>query len=271
MVGHSPPKFHAVVDIRLKCKSDHMVRIITHSFIVLLLTIVTQIGGIAWVIAVFFRRKLVAFLLTYAVLTIAVTWIAPSFGRVALNCFERGPLQIQSWMYCALNRNYVSPALRDVLIETAEEMDDQFPGAKVLVLDGNFPFLDGFPLLPHLSHNDGDKVDLALFYRDQTGYLPGATRSPIGYFAFQQGRTDCTPKWLTLRWDLKFIQPLWPSYALDSARTAALLKILARDNRVGKVFLEPHLVRKLDLANEKIRFQGCRAARHDDHIHFQLK
>ena len=30
-----------------------------------------------------------------------------------------------------------------------------------LALDGGFPFLDGFPLLPRLSHDDGRKLDLA--------------------------------------------------------------------------------------------------------------
>ena len=247
-----------------------MLRLIANFCAVLFLTILTQIGGIAWLIALFFRQKVFVFLLAYAALTAAAVWIAPSFGRVALNCFETGPLQVQSWMYCALNRNYVTPELREVLIETAEEMDRQYPGTETLVLDANFPFLDGFPLLPHLSHDDGEKADLAFFYRDETGYLPGATRSPIGYFAFEPGPTDCTPRWPTLRWDLDAIQPLWRDYELDEARMAAVMRILANDVRVGKIFIEPHLVQSLRIAHPRIRFQGCRAARHDDHIHFQL-
>jgi len=248
-----------------------MVRFVTNAFIVSSLTILTQIGGVAWLVALFFRRRLVAFLLAYSALTAAALWVAPSYGRVALSCFETGPLQVQSWVYCAFNRNYVAPELRDVLVETAAEMERRFPGSTTLVLDGNFPFFDGFPLLPHLSHDDGDKVDIAFFYRDGEGYLPGATRSPIGYFAFEQGPTDCTPKWPTLRWDLDFIQPFWPEFELDEARNATVLRILATDIRVGKVFVEPHLVQKFGVANAKIRFQGCRAARHDDHIHFQLR
>lgn len=172
-------------------------------------------------------------------------------------------------MYCGLNRNYVTPEVRDILVDTAEEMDRQYPGAETLVLDANFPFLNGFPLLPHLSHDDGDKVDLAFFYRDETGYLPGATRSPIGYFAFERGPTDCTPRWPTLRWDFDIIQPLWRDYELDEVRTAAVLRILSNDERVAKTFVEPHLVQSLLVAHPRIRFQGCRAARHDDHIHFQ--
>ena len=61
------------------------------------------------------------------------------------------------------------------------------------MLDGNFPFITGFPLLPHLSHDDGEKVDLAFYYADDTGYLRGATRAPIGYFAFEDGTSNCQP------------------------------------------------------------------------------
>ncbi len=247
-----------------------MLRFVANFCVVLFLTILTQIGGLAWLIALFFRQRIIAFLLAYAALTTAAVLFAPYFGRVALNCFDNGSLQVQSWMYCALNRNYVAPELRDVLVETAEELDRQFPGTETLVLDANFPFFGGFPLLPHLSHDDGEKVDLAFFYRDETGYLPGATRSPIGYFAFEPGPTDCVPRWPTLRWDFGFIQPLWRDYELDQARNTAVLRILSNDNRVGKIFVEPHLAQSLQVAHPSIRFQGCRAARHDDHIHFQL-
>ena len=247
-----------------------MLRLIANSCVVLFLTILTQIGGLAWLIALFFRRRLIAFLLAYVALTTAAVWIAPNFGRVALSCLDSGPLQVQSWMYCALNRNYVAPELRSVLVETAKELDQRYPGTETLVLDANFPFFDGFPLLPHLSHDDGDKVDLAFFYQDKTGYLPGATRSPIGYFAFEPGPTDCTPRWPTLRWDFDFIQPFWRDYGLDEARNAAVLRILSSDDRIGKILVEPHLVEALRVTHPNIRFQGCRAARHDDHIHLQL-
>ena len=248
-----------------------MSRIATHSIVVLFLTILTQIGGLAWLFALFFRRKLIAFVLAYTAMTGATIWIAPYLGRVALSCFDTGALQVQSWMYCILNRNYVTPELYELLINVAEEMDQRFPGTETLVLDANFPFLDGFPLLPHLSHDDGEKVDLALFYRDEGGYLPGETRSPIGYFAFEQGPTECPSRLLTLRWDLDSLQPLWKDYTLDTSRNAEMLRILSRDERVDRIFVEPHLARTLNVVHSKIRFQGCRAARHDDHIHFQFK
>jgi hypothetical protein len=37
------------------------------------------------------------------------------------------------------------------------------------------------------------------------------------------------------------------------------------------VFVEPYLAARLGVTAPAIRFQGCRAARHDDHIHFQVK
>jgi hypothetical protein len=177
---------------------------------------------------------------------------------------------MQSKMYCALNRQYVTPELKDVLIDYAAKMATEFPDTKTLVLDANFPFFDDFPLLPHLSHNDGRKADLAFYYEDEGEYLPEFTRSPIGYFAFENGPTDCPDNAVTMRWDLPWLQNLWPNYQPEPSRMRAALKLLSQDERVGKVFIEPHLRDRFGGQSNKIRFQGCRAARHDDHIHIQL-
>lgn len=134
-----------------------------------------------------------------------------------------------------------------------------------------FRFFKGFPLLPHLSHDDGEKADLAFFYRGETVYLHGAVRSPIGYFAFEDGATNCTKRWPTLRWDFEVLQPLWKDHALEPDRTRAVLQIRALDEHVGSILIEPHLVDTFGASDDKIRFQGCRAARHDDHIDMQLK
>jgi hypothetical protein len=151
-------------------------------------------------------------------------------------------------------------------------MSAKFPGTITIALDGNFPFFVEFPMLPHLSHDDGRKLDLAFYYRDEKGgYLPGKTPSPIGYFAFENGSTNCPSKWMTLRWNLTWLQPLWRNYRIEEARTRAAVSWLANDGRVEKVFLEPHLQQSLRVNYAKVRFQGCRAARHDDHIHFQLR
>lgn len=217
----------------------------------------------------FFKRRLLSFLLIYTALSLTAAHVAPHFGRIPLSCLDRGALQVQSPLYCALNRTYVTPDMAEVLKDTAARMTQASPGTITLVLDANFPFGE-FPMFPHLSHTDGIKADLALYYADETGYLPGVQRSPIGYFAFENGPTDCPEKWDDLRWDLQALQPLWRDLHLDTQRTKRLLTVLSTDPRVGKVFLEPHLKSRLGLGAPKIRFQGCRAARHDDHIHIQL-
>jgi hypothetical protein len=40
---------------------------------------------------------------------------------------------------------------------------------------------------------------------------------------------------------------------------------------VERVFIEPYLAARLGVASPVLGFQGCRAARHDDHIHVQIK
>lgn len=246
-------------------------RYLLHGSMIVFLTVLTQLGGLAWIAALFFKRRIAVFVIVYASLSLSAIWLAPIVsGRIALPCFSNGPLKVQSWVYCGLNRNYVSPEIKSLLEDLARTTDATFPGTQTLVLDANFPYLDGFPLIPHLSHNDGQKVDLSFYYRDDSGYLRGATRSPVGYFAFEQGPTDCPDRFPTLRWDFEILQPLWPDLKIEPERTRFAVNWLAADGRIGKIFLEPHLRSRLDLSGSKLRFQGCRAARHDDHIHLQL-
>ena len=46
---------------------------------------------------------------------------------------------------------------------------------------------------------------------------------------------------------------------------------ILKQNEISKIFIEPHLKKRMNLKNPKIRFHGCRAVRHDDHIHLQIK
>jgi hypothetical protein len=245
-----------------------MIRAAGHVLIVLALTLLTQLGGIAWITALFFRRRLIVFAVAYTALWAAADTLSP---RTALPCFG-APLRMQSPLYCALNRHYVTPELARVATDAAAHMAATQPGTITLALDGGFPFLTGMPMIPHLSHDDGEKLDFAFFYRDPQGtYLPSQTRSPLGYFAFENQPPDaCPANSLTLRWSLPWLKPLFPDRPLDGPRTAALITHLTTDPRVAKIFVEPPLAARLGLAHPKIRFQGCRAARHDDHIHVQL-
>lgn len=246
-------------------------RALAHILLVVVLTLLTQLGGPAWLIALAFRRRLTAFLLIYLAMSAAAPAVAPAFGRVGVTCWREGPLQVQSWFYCLTNRTYLAPELLAVLEDAARIVAARQPDSVTLLLDAGFPFGDGFPLLPHLSHGDGRKADLAFYYRDAREYVPGLTRSPLGYFAFEQGPTDCPDVWPSLRWDLDAIQPLFRDAELDPELTRILIATLAADPRVSRMFLEPHLAARLGVAGNKIRFQGCRAARHDDHLHIELR
>jgi hypothetical protein len=266
-------------------------RLVSRLAIFLALTMLTQIGGIAYAGALVLGRltKRQGFA-THSLLTIALYTastfashlLVPMTGRVPLPCApEAGAeLAVQSPIYCMLNRNYVTPQTYEAAKALAVHMGATFPGTKTLVLDANFPFIDGFPLLPHLSHADGRKIDIAFYYERNGTYLPSKTRSPIGYFAFEQpepgdpqpclGRND----WLTLRWDLNWLQWLFPSHQLEKERTAEALRWLASEGDkfgVEKIFVELHIALKLGATGGNVRFQGCRAARHDDHMHFQVR
>ncbi len=247
-----------------------MLRVTLHVLWIVFLTMASQLGGVAWLIALFFRKRITVFICAYIALSVGALFTAPLFGRVPITCNDGHSLEMKSKMFCALNRQYVTPQLKSVLEDLSTTMKQEFPDTKTLVLDANFPFISGFPLLPHLSHNDGRKVDLAFFYRDDQGFLPGVTKSPFGYFAFEQGPTECPDRMLTLRWDLPWLQKLWPDYHLEPRRMSVALHMLGKDQRVGKIFIEPHLKSRFQAHSPKIRFQGCRAARHDDHIHIQL-
>ncbi|MEQ6203608.1 hypothetical protein ABMC88_11195 [Sulfitobacter sp. HNIBRBA2951] len=247
-----------------------MIRAILHVAAIVGLTILTQLGGLAWAVALWFRRPWLVFGAVYIALSLGAVWLAPLAGRVALPCASDGAIRMQSPLYCALNRHYVTPELAQVLTDYANAMAAVHDGTTTLILDANFPFFDGFPLLPHLSHNDGAKADIAFYYRDADGYLGASARSPLGYFAFEDGPTPCPKRHLTMRWDLAWLQPLWPNHELEPARMRTALRLLSADPRVGKVFIEPHLKQRFAPNEPKIRFQGCRAARHDDHIHLQL-
>ena len=68
-----------------------------------------------------------------------------------------------------------------------------------------------------------------------------------------------------------WLQPSRPTWTLDQPRTAAILAWLQADPRVLKIFIEPYLAQCLNVTGGKIRFQGCHAARHDDHIHIEIE
>ncbi|MDA9207641.1 hypothetical protein N9O61_02010 [Octadecabacter sp.] len=236
-----------------------------------LLTILTQVGGLAYLVTFIARRfRLAIFVAAYAFVWVVSTTAAPAFGREPLPCFGKN-LRLQSPIYCVLLRHFVVPELADVAQDAADQVAAKYPGTVTLALDASFPFITGFPMLPHLSHDDGEKLDFAFYYKDETGYVGPRTSSPIGFFAFETLDVEtCPPAWITLRWDLRPLQPFMHDWAVEDGRNTALMQTLLDDPRVGKILLEPPLAQRWNLSHPNLRFQGCRAARHDDHIHMQL-
>ena len=89
-------------------------------------------------------------------------------------------------MTCLFNRHYVHQDLFNSLSKVSVRFGKQYPDSYILYLDANFPFFDGFPLLPHLSHNDGKKLDVALFYTDaESNEMLNDAPSIIGYGVYE--------------------------------------------------------------------------------------
>ncbi len=265
-----------------------MLKIILHILIIVFLTALTQIGGILYLITTLLIRKtikrrrlkrigLFTFIYLISVFFI-IPNIAPFFGREKIN--ESEFIQAHSFFYKLANRNYVRPELNSALQNISLGLQKHNEGLKLIYLDANFPFIDNFPLLPHLSHNDGKKIDVSLIYETQDGQTINKKPSISGYGVYESPAKNeydqisvCKnngywqydiPKYLTfgrINKDIKFSE--------DGTKTLA--NLIANQNEIGKLFIEPHLKDRLNLTNGKIRFHGCHAVRHDDHLHFQLK
>jgi hypothetical protein len=228
-----------------------------------------------------FTGKLLSFIFLYCLFTLAVVPpLAKKTGRTPLPFPYTRVLKPLTIWTCILNRHYVKQELLQVITETANELDKKYPGNKINYLDAGFPFMDGFPLFPHLSHNDGRKLDLAFCYKDASGKETNETPSPFGYGAYEEARPgeknmpdECKQKGY---WQYDLLNKLIPQnnrekYTLNNDKTKMLLEILAGKAGIEKIFIEPHLKSRLGLKNSKVRFQGCHSVRHDDHIHVQIK
>lgn len=266
--------------------------------LVILLTVLTQIGGLVLLLSLLLHRyinsitiikwqrlllKALLFVLLYLSATfVVVPPLAGMLGRVRLPLNEHNHVKPVTVITCVLNRNYVRPQLREVVNDVAVAIHRRDSTFVLCYLDACFPFGDGFPLFPHLSHNDGKKIDLAFVYRyaaDNT--LSNSSPSVIGYGVSEgpkQGEEDRAAFCKQCGYaQYGLLNQLVPQsnhsrYVFDETLTALLVKQFVTNERVGKVFIEPHLKQRLGLQQyDKIRFQGCRSVRHDDHIHVQLR
>lgn len=253
---------------------------------ILLLTVLSQVGGLLllliWVLpSRWFCWRIPAYLgktlVFVALYLFSSFWILPQLaawtGREALPL--SGNIRPASWYIPLTNRHYVKPALAQLL----RELSAAHPNQDLYYLDAGFPFWDSFYMVPHLSHADGRKIDLAFQYvHSSTGEQttpPGWTgygnyEQPI---ATEQSHTDmCTKEGFWMYAAMSYFSgPLPAQIRVDTEASSTLIKWLAKQAVTEKLFLEPYLKARWGLADaQKVRFQGCHAARHDDHIHLQV-
>lgn len=226
--------------------------------------------------------KFISFATLYLIFVfVIVPLTAKPFGRVPLPIFEDRNLKPGNIWTCLLNRNYVKPQLREIVYKVADNMNDKYPGTTINYLDANFPFIDKFPLFPHLSHNDGKKLDLSFQYNDsKTGQITNDIPSFIGYGICEEPKDgeENKPEYCDNKgyWQYSLLRKIVSQdnkdkFTFNNKRTRDLVNSFVSHDGLGKIFIEPHLKTRLGLTSSKIRFHGCQAVRHDDHIHVQLK
>ncbi len=207
---------------------------------------------------------------------VIVPAVAPLWGREKIDNTKN--IRPVTFMTVLLNRDYVKPELNELLKESEKYLVGT--NIDIVYLDANFPFIDRFPLLPHLSHNDGKKIDFSLVYENNQGEITNQKKSMSGYGVFEnpkQGESDQIKKCLKSG----YFQYDYPKYftfgktnsdlTFSVIGTKKLIESILRNDNLGKLFIEPHLKNRLGLNDERIRYHGCRSVRHDDHIHIQLK
>lgn len=276
-----------------------MLKAIRTFFIFFILTVLTQVGGVIYLLYLPFSlfvksekynfwksivMRSVGFSLIYVLICLfIIPPLAKKNGRVQLPFFstQETPVKSGSILMSLMNRNYVNPLLRDAFLKTAKDVQKKYPNVELIYLDANFPFFEGFPLLPHLSHDDGEKLDIAFLYKNKkTEKFYNKTFSITGYGvceAPQKGEKnqpkECEEKGY---WQYNFLKKITfakvkKGMEFDKAANRFLLQKIMENKLIQKVFIEPHLQKRLNLEKyKKIRFHGCHAVRHDDHIHFQL-
>lgn len=227
---------------------------------------------------------LLGFLALYLCITLFVVPPLAKFGgRIPLAFKTSKILAIKpnNLLFCLANRHYVTPKMYTTIKDISNQLKNTNTNFQIIYLDANFPFFDGFPLLPHLSHNDGRKLDIAFIYKNlKTNKVEfGKSISNLGYGVCEIPRKDeynqakiCTKKSF---WQYSFLQKISlykkRKTTLDEVHTKQLIRKIIQHKNIKKIFLEPHLKTRLGLQNEsKVRFHGCHSVRHDDHIHLEI-
>jgi Penicillin-insensitive murein endopeptidase len=266
------------------------------AFMLVFLTILTQIGGVILLLcypifrymrANYHLKNIHHFLinvLIYSALYAPVcAWIVPPiakhFGRIRLTAINKTILRPHSIWYSVLNRDYVVPKLAETAQRVATRMNADSSKTIVYFLDAAFPFR-GMPLLPHLSHSDAHQLDVTFFYLNKNQQITNDKPSTSGYGCYEQPRVGepqtneyCKKKFKNKFYD--FAQNMTfgsrKDLTFDPERTKKIIQTFAQDRNVRRIFLEPHLAKRLNFKSlDNIQPAGCQAARHDDHFHVQI-
>ena len=268
-------------------------------FLFVFLTLLTQVGGLVYLLCLpIFKylkprigRPILHIVLNFSLFCILyaltsfviVPPLAEHFGRVQMPHDEENP-NLRQWNIWTviLNRHYVTPQLRSVTEGVAKKLAVADTNIVVTYLDCNFPFWDGFPLEPHLSHNDGRKIDLSFFYLDaETRQTTSERPSWLGYGICEEPRGGeenraeyCAQKG---NWQYSFMKNyIIPQsnkirFPFDEKHTAAMVRFFIADPRVQTVMVEPHFEKRLGFTNQqKVKPPPCSSVRHDDHVHVNI-
>ena len=274
----------------------NLFQILRHALFFTFLTLITQIGGLIWLLSLYLNKivqkrrpirglRWVIFLVLYTITTIFI--VPPlayySSNRVRLPVFSNPHLEPENVIYSFFNRTYVKPELLEALESVAKQMQDKFPGTAIWYMDANFPFIDGYPLHPHLTHDIGKSIDITFYWKDaHTGVPIRKNPSPTGYGLWAEAlpgefnySAHCKHQGY---WYIGYDGDLtdWTydknDYAFDGERTGELMRLIAQHPAFGRILIQPHLKERFGLEDyPNIAPQDCFSARHDDHVHVQLK
>lgn len=181
---------------------------------------------------------------------------------------KQGCLFAQNIGLWATGRCYLTKDAKAALGEAARLLDKDGNGAVIAYLDGSSRH--GGKLFPHLSHRRGIDVDITYI-----GTRPDGSVFPAGGSLF------------TLGYLVKYNKNgKSGELTFDAKRNLAIVRalLLQTVNKVEKIFVEPHLEKRLLNAARKaklssieikrianvLRYAGRNAAKHDDHMHVRF-
>jgi hypothetical protein len=120
---------------------------------------------------------------------------------------------------------------------------------------------------------------LSLVYESKEGEISNLKKSMSGYGDFE-GPKENEKDQISVCKQKGYFQYDYPKYVtfgkinqeliFSKKGTKILIEGLLKNKTLGKLFIEPHLKQRLNLTDSRVRYHGCRAVRHDDHIHIQL-